>query len=385
MTTNILHGCALTQLATLPDDSVDCVVTSPPYWGLRDYGIPASEWPQVSFAPMPGLAALEISAEVSCLGLEPRLDAFIGHIVLIFREIHRVLKDSGTCWVNMGDGYAGSWGSQGRDYGNLGESTLSARKIAASAKKQAKTGSLEQYCGLKAKDLQGQPWRVAFALQADGWYLRSDIIWHKPNPMPESTKDRATKSHEYFFLLTKSERYFFDTDAWKEKSITSPDEPRNQWDTKDYLVPGQKPQKRLNRQCTPAGWDTSGGGHGKIHKHGQNRYCPTPRHITLETNHSHLNESGRDGWRNKRSVWTVPTCAYAEAHYATYPPELIRPCIRAGCPVGGVVLDPFGGSGTTAQVALEEARSAILIEAGAHNIELIRKRLAQVTPGLPIL
>lgn len=388
--TTILHGCALQQLATLPDDSVDCVVTSPPYWGLRDYGIPPSQWPQVSYAPIPGLQ-LNFKNTVkrmnACLGLEPTLDAFIGHLVLIFREVRRVLKPSGTLWLNMGDGYAGSWGTQGREYGGIAVSQLSARQVAAGAKKKSKTGSMDQYGGLKPKDLQGQPWRVAFALQADGWYLRGDNIWHKPNPMPESTKDRATKSHEYFFLLTKSERYYFDVEAWKEKAETDPAAPRNRWDSKDYLIPGQRPQKRLSRQRVPVGWDTGSGPHGNFHKDGRRqkgKEVPSPRHTHLDTNHVNLDDSGRDGFRNKRSVWTVATCAYKEAHYATYPPDLIRPCIRAGCPVGGVVLDPFGGSGTTAQDALEEARSAILIEAGEHNIALIKQRLSTITPSFPL-
>lgn len=372
--TTILHGCALQQLATLPDDSVDCVVTSPPYWGLRDYGIPPSKWPQVSYAPMPGLQLNfknTVRAGESCLGLEPDLNAFIGHIVLIFREIRRVLKPTGTCWVNMGDGYAGSWGSQGREHSGVAATAHWARAVAASARKKSNTGSLSQCPGLKAKDLQGQPWRVAFALQADGWLLRSDIIWHKPNPMPESTADRATKAHEYLFMMTKSKRYFFDTGAWKEKTENDPNAPRNRWDTKDYLIPGQKPQKRISRQKSPGGWDIGPGSHGTIHKVGR---------CTIKTVEC---EDASDGFRNKRSVWTIPVSGYKEAHYATFPPDLIRPCIRAGCPVGGVVLDPFGGSGTTAQVALEEARSAILIEAGEHNIKLIQQRLASVTPACP--
>lgn len=334
MKSTILQGCCLTELQKLPSDSVDCVVTSPPYWGLRDYGVPPTAWPDCSYFPMPGdTVPREIPAESSCLGLEKKLDAFIAHLVLIFEEVRRVLKPSGTCWVNMGDGYAGSWGSQGREYEGLGMAPLYARKVAASARKESKTGSIDQYPGLKPKDLQGQPWRLAFALQAAGWYLRSDIIWHKPNPMPESTQDRATKSHEYFFMLTKSKSYYFDIEAWKEKTEHSPDSPRNRWDTKDYLIPGQRPQKRLTRK-TPDGWDTSKGSHGSFHKNGREkgRAVPSPRHDHLETNHVNLDEAGRDGFRNKRSVWTIATQPYTEAHYATYPPELIRPCIRAGCP-----------------------------------------------------
>lgn len=373
----ILQGCALTCLSRLAAESVDCVVTSPPYWGLRDYGVPPTAWPACAYAPMPGLPALAVAAETSCLGLEPTLHAFIGHLVLIFEEVRRVLKPQGTCWVNMGDGFAGSWGSQGREYSGLPVSQLSARQVAAAARKNARPGSLQQYPGLKPKDLQGQPWRLAFALQAAGWWLRSEIIWHKPNPMPESITDRATKAHEQLFMLTKSADYFFDQEAWKEKAVTDPARPGNQWDRHTVLIPGQRPQKRASRASRDPGNINPPKGQ-VAYENGDERHRTKAGLLAYA-------ERNRDGvpTRNKRSVWTVPTTPYHEAHYATFPPELIRPCIRAGCPATGTVLDPFGGSGTTAQVAIEEGRQAILIELGAQNLPLIEQRLAKITPGLP--
>ena len=430
----ILNGCALEQLRTLPDACVDAIVTSPPYWGLRDYGIEPTDWPACSYAPMPGLPAIEVPAERSCLGLEPTLHAFLAHLVLIFEECRRVLKPTGSAWVNMGDGYAGSWGGQSRDENH--NSPVSGTQIKA-APKQTHTGSMSRFDGLKPKDLIGQPWRVAFALQAAGWYLRQDNIWHKPNPMPECIRDRATKAHEYVFHLTRSERYFFDLEAWSEKAGDN-----------------THPRRAGNGYKMPDGWDTGKGGHGTFHRNGREKGAPAPKAMP-EHDGKVKNNASMDAalavmplTRNKRSVWTVPTVAYSEAHYATYPPRLITPPILASTSAKGccaacgkpwervvektghvnkreaahvpgntrtktdstgwapqsrptdqwhptcdcadrsvrapIVLDPFGGSGTTAQVALEHGRHAILIERGPHNIVLIRKRLAPVLAA-PVL
>ncbi len=426
----ILTGCAYTELLLLPSNSVDCIITSPPYWGLRDYGIEPSDWPACSYIPMPGLEPIHVPAETSCLGLETTLHAFLAHLTLIFTECRRVLKPTGSAWVNMGDGYAsnaGGYDSNG-SRGGSSESTRGAGTIAAVVKDKHRMSKLD---GLKPKDLIGQPWRVAFALQASGWYLRQDNIWHKPNPMPESIRDRATKSHEYVFHLTKSERYYFDIEAWKEKASGN-----------------THARRASNSFKMPDGWDTSKGGHGSFHKAGREKGKPASATAGVKNNSSmDAALSIMPTSANKRSVWTVSTVAYSEAHYATYPPKLITPpllastsaygcCADCGAPwqreviktdttdhshkgsrfdsgktaerpaygidtvqkgarflktvgdwhptctcEGGnltrpVVLDIFGGSGTTAQVALENGRHAILIERGPHNVELIHKRLA---------
>lgn len=261
-------------MKAMPEKSVHCCVTSPPYFGLRDYDNDGQ------------------------IGLEETPEAYISKLVSVFREVKRVLRDDGTLWLNLGDSYAGSGKGPA---GNLG-AKHNERHL------EHKHGGIVPD-GLKPKDLIGIPWKVAFALQADGWYLRQDIIWHKPNPMPESVRDRCTKAHEYIFLLSKSRRYYFDSEAMKEPTVQS----------------------------------ESGFG----------------------------NET-----RNRRSVWSVNLRPYKGAHFATFPPDLIRPCVRAGCPIGGVVLDPFAGSGTTAQVAFEEGRLSVLCELNPSYVKLIEERLA---------
>ena len=272
MSIKILQGNCLETLSSLEEKSVNTCVTSPPYWGLRDYG------------------------NGDQLGQEETPEKFVESLVNVFREVRRVLRDDGTVWLNLGDSYCGT-GHKG-DTKDMYFSQGSARN----GQSVALNNKIE---GLKSKDLVGIPWRVAFALQADGWYLRQDIIWHKPNPMPEPVKDRCTKSHEYIFLLSKSPKYYYDYEAIKTKAS----------DAADY--------------------DTS----------------------------------------NKRSVWSIPVASYSEAHFATYPPELIKPCILAGCPEGGTVLDPFGGSGTTAQVASNLNRNAILCELNPEYVEIAKGRL----------
>jgi len=298
MNVEIFHGDCRETLKTLPDASVHCCVTSPPYFGLRDYGHDGQ------------------------IGLEQTPTEFVEQLVSVFREVKRVLRDDGTLWLNLGDSYAANRSYQVTDNKHTDVGNNMPMRVPK---------------GLKQKDLIGIPWRVAFALQADGWYLRQDIIWHKPNPMPESVTDRCTKAHEYIFLLSKSARYFFDSNAMQEPSA-QPDRSRN---------------------------DRFGG----------NKYVEGVKH-------SDGSQFTGSETRNRRSVWTVNTKPYRHAHFAAFPPELIRPCILAGCPTVGTVLDPFGGSGTTGQVAMEEGRNAILCELNADYVGLIRKRISGVTPSL---
>lgn len=308
VTATIIVGDALTELRKLPDESVQCCVTSPPYWGLRNYGVDGQ------------------------LGLEPTIGAYIENMVAVFREVRRVLRDDGTLWLNVGDSYAANRGD--------GASSIGAKQATNAG---ANLGRLRVSDGLKPKDLCGIPWRLAFALQADGWWLRQDIIWSKPNPMPESVTDRCTKAHEYIFLLSKSERYAFDADAIAEPIGTEPNaQSRGPKDT-----PDRGPRE---------------GGNGGLHN------------MALRM------RDGVETTRNKRSVWTVTTQGYSEAHFATFPPALIEPCILAGCPVGGTVLDCFGGAGTTGLVADRLQRNSILIELNPQYAEMARKRILDDAP-----
>ena len=321
-TNHILEGSVFDRLKDIEDESIQCVVTSPPYWCLRDYG--TAEWEggdencehKVGRATRGGLSEMQsgniggfgdesIKNGGKCpkcgairkdkqLGLEETPEEFVDNLVKMFREIKRVLREDGTVWLNLGDSYFGSSGQGGK-----------------TEKQTTNTGSYHSHTRksntLKTKDLCGIPWRVAFALQSDGWYLRQDIIWHKPNPMPESVQDRCTKAHEYIFLLTKSAKYFYDVDAVKEESTD----------------------------------DT-------------------------------------DSLRNKRSVWTITTKPYKEAHFATFPPELPELCIKAGSREGDIVLDPFFGSGTTGWVAQRLGRKWIGVELNPEYIKIAEKRFMQL-------
>ena len=347
----IIQGDAAEKLRELPSESVQCCVTSPPYWGLRDYGCSGQ------------------------IGLEPTLNEFISRLVDVFREVRRVLKKDGTAWVNMGDAYAGS---------GLSGGTSAAENTGTIVHRGAIGKGRMSPAGLKPKDLIGQPWMLAFALRADGWWLRQDIIWHKPNPMPESITDRCTKVHEYLFLLSKSERYFFDAEAIKEP-VTGNSHARGY---------GVNPKAKWK---TPDGWDTSSGngGHGTIHREGRekrkipgkNSRMNSAKNVGGRPPQARQNESfsaavkGLVETRNKRTVWTVATFPCKEAHFATYPPALITPCILAGSRPGDTIIDPFGGSGTTGQVALEHGRKAILIELNPDYIPLIERRCT-ITKGL---
>ena len=293
----ILQGNCLEVLKDLPEQSVNTCITSPPYWGLRNY------------------------QEEEQLGLEDTPEEFVESLVKVFREVKRVLRDDGTVWLNLGDTYCGT--------GHKGNYTDPKHKEGRNGQKIALNNKID---GLKSKDLVGIPWRVALALQQDGWYLRQDIIWHKPNPMPESVTDRCTKSHEYIFLLSKNAKYYFDNESIKEDSVT--------------II-----KKRTRK--TGTGVDSNIGNKGS---------------------------AGNNGKRNKRSVWTVPTKPFKGAHFATFPPDLIEPCVLAGCPEGGTVLDPFGGAGTTGLVAQQHNRDSILIELNPDYIDIPEKRLNNDAP-----
>jgi DNA modification methylase len=313
MSTTILTGDSLQNLRGLPDQSVHTCVTSPPYFGLRDYGMPGQ------------------------IGLEDTPEAFVARLVEVFREVRRVLRDDGTLWLNLGDSYAAARGGTHQPAETLAGGKGGKSADGANVNRDRHDGynptRNAPAIGLKHKDLIGIPWRVAFALQADGWYLRQDIIWHKPNPMPESVRDRCTKAHEYLFLLSKSGRYFFDAEAIKEPAV--------------YANSGRSSATKH---------DLSGD-----RKRNGSTNAPSFRAIA-ET-------------RNRRSVWTVTTKPFAGAHFATFPPDLIEPCILAGCPAGGTVLDPFFGAGTTGLVAQKHGRDCVGIELNPAYVEIAQKRL----------
>ncbi len=333
----IITGDALTVLRAMPSDSVDCCVTSPPYWGLRDYGVDGQ------------------------LGLEPTPEAFVAAMVEVFREVRRVLKHQGTLWLNLGDSYATGGGRVG-DCPGGGVQGEKYRGDHGKDPKSAGIGPQTQpnrmpIVGLKPKDLVGIPWRVAFALQADGWYLRSDIIWHKPNPMPESVTDRPTKSHEYLFLLAKSERYFYDHEAIKEDGIAT-----NEHDATGpgYLAPGQSKQ---------TGTRDKQRGHSRRHAGFNARWDGMTRLEQCSVK------------RNKRDVWTIAPKPFMGAHFAVMPEAMVEPCILAGCPAGGLVLDPFAGSGTVGVVALRHGRQFVGIELNPEYARMAEARIHAVDPN----
>jgi DNA modification methylase len=303
----IYCGDVIEVLSKIENNSIQCCVTSPPYWGLRDYGISNQ------------------------IGLEKTPNEYVNKMVQVFREVYRVLKDDGTLWLNLGDSYAGS--------GKGSNSDGSVHPSALTAKQGTHKGTTEgikplhkvKEIGLKPKDLVGIPWRVAFALQADGWYLRQDIIWHKPNPMPESVRDRCTKAHEYIFLFSKSKKYYFDAKSIEE------DAKWERW--------GNQTEKK--------------------------KHSGTAKHLGGKL----LAELPIRNKKNKRSVWSVSTKPFKGAHFATFPPDLIEPCVLAGCPEGGVVLDPFSGSGTTAMVARNNGRKAIGIEINKEYCDISLTRI----------
>ena len=317
---NILIGDCRNILPTLETKSVQCVVTSPPYYNLRDYGV------------------------TSQIGQEATYQEYIESLVDVFREVRRVLKDDGTVWLNLGDSYAGSGHG-----GNLGKN-----------KKLKSMTPLKQtpLSGLKKKDLIGIPWRVAFALQEDGWYLRQDIIWHKPNVMPESVKDRCTKSHEYIFLLSKHKNYYFDVEAIKENSVT---------------FENRLPAIVRNREYGYA--SKLNATHPSYNLRRNDKRDP----FKQEKPQKRLNRKDSDydiTKRNKRDVWTIPTHPYKGAHFAAFPLGLVIPCVLAGSREGDVILDPFFGSGTVAEAAALLNRNWLGIDINPDYEPLYRQRLA---------
>ena len=301
----IVHGDALEVLKTFPSDCVQCVITSPPYYGLRDYGVDGQ------------------------IGLESTPVEYVQKLVEVFREVRRVLKSDGTCWLNLGDSYTSHNDKQVKPSGRT------VRHVGMTESAPVRPPIVPH---LGAKQLLGMPWRVALALQDDGWYLRSDIIWSKPNPMPESVTDRPTKSHEYVFLLSKSERYYYDADAIREPNTTKSN------------LREKRVEAYNNAYISPIG--------------------------------EGIREWNNPNGRNKRSVWSIATHPYSEAHFATMPTKLVEPCILAGSRPGDIVLDPFCGAGTTPLVALQYHRRYLGIELNPEYIALIEKRIAVVQPTL---
>ena len=374
----ILNGDCIEMMLSLPDNSVDTCVTSPPYWGLRDYGGGGKVWgPQecIGRANFGGIdtshewegytrpsentrnnnnslqlksAYWEPQEQAQCkhcdawfgqLGLEPNIEQYVKNMVEVFSHVHRILKPEGTLWLNLGDSYAS------------GKSRYSTKEQSiVKGEHKDKYGSLlegarpdvKSHPVLKDKDLVGVPWRVAFALQEAGWWLRQDIIWAKPNCMPESVKDRCTKNHEYMFLLTKSHKYYFDNEAIKEKTVTKADKRKSAFtyaDNEEWAK--DKDASRISK--------AKGIADARVKDYDK---------------------------RNKRSVWWVGPKPFPEAHFAVFPIELIEPCILAGSPVGGTVFDPFGGSGTTAIAAIKHGRNAILAELSEEYVAIAEKRIA---------
>ena len=320
-------------LATMPAASVQAVVTSPPYFGLRDYG------------------------HEQQIGLEKTPAEYVAGLVLVFDAVRRVLADDGVLWLNLGDSYNGYMANQ--------------RGTGLETKRQQARKYIEPGAGLrtdtmKNKDLMGIPWRVAFALKAAGWYLRQDIIWHKPNPMPESVRDRCTKAHEYLFLLTKNERYYWDAEAMQERAVG---QTLHDLTGPGYAAPGQAP-------------NTGNRSKRDSFKRNGSKRAEAMLGQSQGTHRPDREESDYDvGMRNRRSVWTVATRPFKGAHFATYPEQLIEPCVAASTRPGDLVLDPFGGAGTTGLVALKQGRRAVMCELNPAYADIAERRIATALYG----
>ena len=335
MNYSILEGDCVEQMRTLDAQSVQTCVTSPPYFGLRDYGHEGQ------------------------IGLEETPEAYVERLVEVFREVWRVLRDDGTLWLNIGDSYAGGGG------GNYGGGISTSQDHGQHITNVRNRPAWLSEAGVKAKDLMGIPWQVAFALRADGWYLRSDVIWHKPNPMPESVTDRPTSAHEHIFLLTKSPRYYYDYKAIREPSTTKENRPAG-------IVRARDLDYKTKSSENPAAFMRPTG-----IRFGGNKYGDStdPKHATKSGN-----EYVDNGWRNKRNVWTVASKSFKGAHFAVFPAALIEPCVLAGSLVGGLVLDPFAGSGTTGVVALRHDRNFVGCELNPEYAQMARDRIAGDQP-----
>lgn len=416
----ILLGDVRDVLPTLPDKSVQMCVTSPPYWGLRDYGTATweggdAECDHMELRQPQSLAKLadkmaprknprnptrqddeKINARSyrnlcgkcgarridSQLGLESTPEEFVTNMVAVFREVRRVLRDDGTCWVNMGDGYATSGTSvpssnsnhkDSKVYGDVGPGFRTGLSY------QGQPSARTAVSGLKPKDLVGMPWRLAFALQADGWWLRQDIVWSKPSPMPESVTDRCTKAHEYIFLLSKNGGKALlwravDTGEWSyapdlsERITQASGAVVPRWRGFDYYFDAEAIKD-----------DAVGGAPGNKSHKGKTAYENGDEKMRTKCGLTNVKSVER---RNKRSVWTVASQAFSEGHFATFPEKLIEPCILAGCPPGGIVLDPFFGSGTTGQVCERLGRQWLGIELNPEYADMARRRTAQQGLGI---
>lgn len=334
MELNIIHNTDCLQgLKSLPDNSIDCCVTSPPYFGLRDYGVDGQ------------------------IGLEDTPELFIARLTEVFDEVRRVLKPAGTLWMNLGDSYAGNGGQFGSE-----KSTLQGRQPGSvefgKVVRKKKNG-----IGLKSKDLIGIPWMAAFALRTAGWYLRQDIIWSKPNPMPESVTDRCTKSHEYIFMLSKCSRYYYDAESIRQPAADS---------SIKRLLQDVENQKGSNR--VPG--KTNGPMKAVMKTDKQRGH--SRRHAGFNDRWDKMSKEEQSAMgANKRSVWQVATKPFPEAHFATFPQDLIVDMIKAGCTENGIVLDPFMGAGTTALVARKLNRNFIGFELNPAYIEIAEKRLSK--------
>jgi DNA modification methylase len=409
----LYQGHVIDVLKTLPEKSIYTCVTSPPYWGLRDYGTLPLVWPgsglpncehiwepielksrggkinpdnpDAKMVPQrqaqgdlrgKGIRSNichRCGAWLGSLGLEDHPDRFIEHLVEIFREVRRVLRDDGTLWLNLGDTYAGGGYRSRTKARNEQEGWKGSKQETNKGTSGFLTEQVVTPDGYKPKDLMGIPWRTAIALQEDGWYLRNDIIWAKPNPMPESVTDRCTKSHEYIFLLSKNKNYYFDNDAIRE-----PHADANRMNfTPGSRLHGNDPDRNDNDMAERyktkyvGKGEYGGGGTSFVGHSGNFKADGTP--------------IGHPGGRNKRTVWTVTPKPYKGAHFAVFPQELITPCVLAGAPENGAVLDPFFGSGTTGLVSEEWNRRWVGVELNPEYCELAQKRLANISTAKNVI
>lgn len=385
----IYHLNCVDGLQQLAPKSVHTCVSSPPYYALRDYGLEPTKWPAITYTIF-GFT-VRVKAMSCCLGLEPTPEAYIGHMVYIYRLVREALRDDGTVWVNIGDSYAANQKTRS-DEQACRKSKLNGCKASQIA---CKNQQKKIYPGIKAKDMLGIPWMLAFALRADGWYLRQDIIWSKQNGMPESCTDRCTKSHEYLFLLSKSKKYYFDhLSIATELAESTRNDHRIKEETytenrPESSFPGER-QNRGNGMLKPTmrtprpGIDTLGGNQGSGDIPAFNMKIQTFKRENSKYSEPLLNQSNAqhrpdrpdpvvNGLANKRSVWSTATAAFKEAHYAVFPEELIVDCIKSGCPIDGLVLDMFMGRGTTAVVSVKLNRNFIGFEQSEKSIRIAKR------------